>query len=172
MPNEEIMNAIKTAIQLEKDGEKFFKEAANNTNNEQGKQMFRQLALDEARHLKVFQEMFEGLTGDLKWGELLRDTKGAVKVPIFKEEELKKSKDRGTTADIEALRLALDAEREAISFFGKVADSVDDEKAKEVFKRIQKEEEFHYALIQAEIDHIHNSGFWFDMADFKLDGLA
>ena len=45
--------AIKMAIQLEKDGMKFFTEAAKRTSSESGKKIFRTLAKEEAIHLEV-----------------------------------------------------------------------------------------------------------------------
>jgi len=44
---ENIKNAIKTAIQMEKDGHSFYKKAAAQTTSEMGKSIFESLANDE-----------------------------------------------------------------------------------------------------------------------------
>ena len=56
---ENIKDAIKTAIQMEKDGYSFYKKAAAQTNSDMGKTIFEGLAADEQMHLGVFEKMFE-----------------------------------------------------------------------------------------------------------------
>ena len=53
------VDAIKMAIQLEKDGRAFFEEAAQKTENQLGKKMFEKLAKDEIDHLRTFQNIFD-----------------------------------------------------------------------------------------------------------------
>jgi rubrerythrin len=47
---------------------------------------------------------------------------------------------------------------------------VDDPQAREIFKKMCEEEKFHYDLLQAQHDSLTNSGFWFDSAEFRMDG--
>jgi len=56
--SQQIKDAIKGAILLEINGRKFFNHAADITQHEKGKKMFRFLAEEETRHLEVFSELF------------------------------------------------------------------------------------------------------------------
>jgi len=39
-----------------------------------------------------------------------------------------------------------------------------------MFNRICDEERLHYDLLQAQNDSVTNSGFWLDVAEFRMDG--
>ena len=54
----EVENGIKEAIRLEINGRKFFLHAADITEHEKGKKMFRFLADEEVKHLEVFGKLF------------------------------------------------------------------------------------------------------------------
>ena len=56
--SQEIKNAIKGAMLLEINGRKFFNHAADVTQHERGKKMFRFLAEEEVKHLKTFSDLF------------------------------------------------------------------------------------------------------------------
>jgi rubrerythrin len=57
-----------------------------------------------------------------------------------------------------------------MQFFEKAIAEAENEEAKQIFQRILDEEKGHYDLIQAEMDSINNSGFWFDVQEFYMDG--
>ena len=60
---EDIKDAIKTAIQMEKDGYSFYKKAASQTNSDMGKTIFESLANDELLHLVTsFPNLLVGLS--------------------------------------------------------------------------------------------------------------
>ncbi len=164
-----VAEAIKMAIELEKDGYRFFKDAAAKTENSLGKKMFESLAADETNHLETFQRMFETIAGKETWGSIRDSISPAGKVPVF-EDVSKKSPAKGTTSEIEALQLAMDVEKRAIEFFDKAAREADDPLAKEIFQKVREQEEYHYGLIEAQRDYVTKSGFWFDIAEFRMDG--
>lgn len=167
----EVKEAIKTAIQLEKDGRQFFERAAEETKNELGKKMFLKLASDEVRHLVTFERMFKTLADPETWKELLKEGPPQERMPYFSEKEESRSPAEKGAGEVEALRQALEVERKAIDFFKKVAEQAGDSEASRIFEIIAQEEVTHYDLIQAQIDSVTNAGFWFDVGEFKMDGL-
>lgn len=66
------------------------------------------------------------------------------------------------------LNKALDVEIETSSFYKEMVDRLEDEPQK-MFKRFLEIEEGHLALVQAEIDSITGTGFWFDFQEFNLE---
>lgn len=164
-----VAEAIRMAIELEKDGEKFFREAANKTENKLGKKMFQSLAEDELKHLETFQHMFDTMTGTDAWRSIAEEIGRLGKVPVF-EEVSKKSPVKDSTSEVEGLRLAMEIEKKAIEFFSEAIEQADDPVAVEIFERIRGQEEYHYGLIQAQYDYVAKTGFWFDVAEFRMDG--
>jgi rubrerythrin len=166
-----VREAIKTAVQLEKDGRAFFEQAAEETKNELGKKMFRKLAADEIRHLQVFKKMFETLTDPKTWSQLCKEGPSRERMPFFGEKaKTRKAAEKGA-GELSALRQALEVERKAIDFFRQVAQDTDDADARRIFETIAREETSHYDLIQAQIDSVTHSGFWFDIGEFQMDGM-
>lgn len=166
----EVKEAIKTAIQLEKDGRQFFEKAAAETKNRLGQKMFRKLAADEVRHLVTFEKMFKTLADPKTWQELLREGPPRERMPFFAEKTQSRSPAEKGAGELSALRQALEVERKAIDFFKDVAERAGDSEAKRIFELIAQEEVFHYDLIQAQIDSVTNAGFWFDVGEFQMDG--
>jgi rubrerythrin len=164
----EVIEAIKMAIQMEKDGLRYYEEAAAKTDNELAKKTFQRIAQDEVAHLKTFQHMFDTITGTDDWRELAKFTPKVGKVPLF-EGEVEKKGDVNPS-DVDALRIAIDNERKGIEHYKNATATTDDEMAKEIFSKIREEEEYHYDLLQAQLDYLTKSGFWFDIGEFQMDG--
>jgi rubrerythrin len=167
----EIREAIKTAIQLEKDGKAFFDQAAQETKNELGKKMFRKLAADEVRHLQTFKEMFQTITDPALWKKLMAEGPPKTRMPYFEQKTGNRTPAEKGAGELSALQQALGVERKAIDFFKKTAQEASDPEASRIFKAIANEEEGHYDLIQAQIDSVTHSGFWFDIGEFQMDGM-
>lgn len=164
----DVIEAIKLAIRIEKVGKQYYEEAARKTANELGKKMFESLAKDELVHLETFEKMFGTIAGKEEWRELAKGSPKVGKVPIFEEEASEKSK--ADTNDIDALRVALDNERDSIELYKKASEEIKDSLARKIFNKIREEEEYHYDLLQAQKDHLTKSGFWFDVGEFRMDG--
>jgi rubrerythrin len=168
----EVLNVIKESIKLEINGRNFFEHAAEMTHNEHGKKMFRKLAQDEVGHLTAFGQLFSAVIGNEEWKKFVDEEETKGPAPII--EELKTRIEKGAkeerASELEAIRIGMDLERKAINFFEKSEKETTDDKAREIFKRIGDEEKIHYDLLQAQYDSVTNSGFWFDIAEFKMDG--
>lgn len=162
-----VVEAIKMAIQMENDGQRFYEDCAKKTKNELGKKMFESLAQDEITHLNTFQKMFNTITETEEWREFAEVSPKVGKVPIF-EGEIEKKAD-ANPSDLDAIRVAMDNERKSIDHYRKAASEAEDPLAVKIFNKICKEEEYHYDLLQAQRDYLTKSGFWFDVAEFQMD---
>jgi rubrerythrin len=166
----EIIDVMRESIKLELNGKSFFEQVADATHNELGKKMFMKLANDETQHLTIFSDMFTKLVGE-EWKTHVGDFKSPDKAPLI-EALVKKIASAGKEArasELEAISIAMDLERNAIEFFNGAAQKTSDAKAREVFNKIADEERLHYDLLQAQYDYLSNSGYWFDVAEFKMD---
>ncbi len=162
--------AIKMAIQMEKDGRAFYEEAARKTTSKLGKEIFESLAKDEIKHLHTFQKMFEAMTGEGDWkAEVDKYTSQVRKAPIFQDSAEKAGE--ADPNDVEAIRLAMDKERGGIEYYGKLAEETGDDLARELFTRIKDEEVYHYDLLQLQYDSLTGAGVWYDMSEFQMDGM-
>lgn len=169
MLDKEIAEAMKTAIEMEKSGHRFFSEAAIKVEHPVGKKLFNRLAAEEIDHLRTFERIFSELSSGSDWRQISSMVTPRKRVPYF-DEARKQFEPLNLTVELDYLKQALDLERKAIRFFEDAIRDARSEGAKAVFERILAEERAHYDLIQSEIDSISNSGFWFDVQEFKMDG--
>ena len=70
--SKEVENAIREAIKLEINGRKFFNHAAEVTDHEKGKKMFRFLADEEVKHLETFGNLFSQILKGEDWKKYVR----------------------------------------------------------------------------------------------------
>ena len=167
--SQQVKDAIKGAILLEVNGRKFFNHAADVTEHESGKKMFRFLAEEEVKHLKTFTELFGQILGSKDWKKHLspHDLEGEAPLVEKLKERMKRE---GTKGETEALSIGMQLEMDAINFFQNAASETDDPAARKIFNDICEEEKFHYDLLQSQHDSVTNSGFWLDSAEFQMDG--
>lgn len=167
----DVVKLVKEAIRLEIKGRAFFNEAAESTENELGRKMFSRLADEEVEHMKAFGKLFTESTGDEEWKQFVRAEEREISSVIEKlRKRLEGAKKEKGSGDLEALRIGMELERSAIDLFTKMAAESTSPKARELAGEICEEERTHYDLLQAQYDSVHNSGFYFNDAEFRLDG--
>jgi len=167
--SKDVENVIREAIKLEINGRKFFNHAAEVTHHPRGKKMFLHLAEEEVKHLETFGKLFSEILGGTDWKKEIKpeDVSGEASLVEKLKESMKKEEGKG---EIEALRIGMELEQDAIDFFQKAAAETDDPVARKMFLEISEEEKFHYDLLQAQYDSVTGSGFWLGSAEFQMDG--
>ena len=154
------MKEIKMALQLEKDGYAYYKKAAELCPNEYGKKMFEKLSKDEIEHLAKFKEIAEEIFGKIEEGQ-------GKHLDIFEKIDFSSK-----SGEYDALRHAIEFEERARKFFEESAKKAKNERIRELFQRIAKEEEMHKELLEAELNYLQKSGVWFDYQEFRMDSFS
>lgn len=159
---ENVKDAILTAIQMEKDGYAFYTKAAAQTRSDMGRTIFESLAADEQRHLDVFQKMFEEKIGQSEWNDLINSSKKYANIPIFPTDFKEAPGMDPDSTEIDALRIAMDSEKEAIEYYNNIKEKLDNQELKNVINEIIEQEKNHYSLLEKEFNHINTTGYWFE----------
>lgn len=158
-----VKDAIKTAIQMERDGYSFYQKAAAQTSSELGQEIFKSIAEDELTHLEVFEKMFEDKVGTDEWNTLVDSSKKYAELKIFpKDLETTEGKEPDTN-ELDALRIAMDAEKEAIDYYTDMKDKTENEEVIKIIDEIIEQEKNHYLILEKEFNHIQTTGYWFDL---------
>ena len=112
--------------------------------------------------------MFNEILGGTDWKQYHPDdVSGEAPLVTKLKESMKNEEGKG---EIEAIRIGMELEDNAITFFQEAAAATDDPVAKKIFRDISEEEKFHYDLLQAQYDSVTESGFWLGSAEFQMDG--
>jgi len=168
-PISQLAESIRMAIDLEKSGRAFYLLAAERTANPTGRTIFSRLAKEETQHLLTFERMLDDEEGLSGWRSWLKEYPNHPPLPVFGEKAEKSIKE-GSMDELQALRVAMKQEREAMEYYGRIAESSGNEAVAGIFSFVREQEVYHHDLLQAEYDSITQSGFWFDNAEFRMDG--
>ncbi|MBC7225012.1 MAG: hypothetical protein H5T59_12200, partial [Anaerolineae bacterium] len=94
-PYDEALAALRKAIQLEQEGQAFYRKAAERTANPKGAATFRSLAEDEVLHEQILRRQMEALASGEGWRALdeVGEVTGELPASLFPqgEEGLKKA---------------------------------------------------------------------------------
>jgi rubrerythrin len=161
---ESVKDAIRTAIQMEKDGHSFYQKAAAQTTSEMGQAVFKSLAADELLHLEVFQKLFDENVGKQEWYDLVNTSKKYADIQIFpKDLRTIEGGINPETSEIDALRIAMDSEQKAIDYYSKIRELSTDEEVNKIIDEIINQEKNHYSILEGEFHHINSTGYWFEL---------
>jgi len=156
MEKTQILSALDRAILAETEAHKFYREAAEKTDDTGGAAMFRELSEFEAHHREHLQKLKASLEGQGDW--IAYPAKQISKVPAG---EAKGRKAVGSHADaVEALRIAIAAEERAITEYRALSAGAPDERGRDMFEKLAEEEELHRKLLDDQYYALNNRGVW------------
>lgn len=167
--NFELVAALKTAYEAEKEGMRTYLKFAKGTSVAGGKDMFIQLALDEVDHMELIQTFMEKM--------LKGETFTPVEVPKGRlskimpdlDDASRQKIDKASVSDEQALKVGMEQEEKSRDFYLAEAGKAQDAAVKDLFQKLADVEQKHYNILRAEYDFILKDGFWFDAMEFSLE---
>jgi len=148
---------LQYAIQLERDGQAFYTQAAAATRNPLGRKMFEGLAADERRHEEVLLGLSRESPAALE-GEMPKRRLATLFATVG--EALRRELD-ADASDTAAVEKALVMERASIAHYRQQAERAAGEHARALYRRLVEEEEQHADILQGCLTYLNRSGQWF-----------
>lgn len=161
---------LTTALKYEIKIRDLYREADSIVDDERGKAIFRALADDEQGHV----DFLEYSIAQLKANDTVDPEKLQTNIPTKTDIEANIEKMRAKIpeqmlGDIKTvLNSALQMEIETSSFYRDARDKSEGE-IREILERFLEIEENHVDVVQIELDHAMNSGFWFNFMEVSLE---
>ena len=155
-----IVDIFKYAMQMEKDGENYYHQLAQQTANKGLQTILIMLADDEVKHYNAIKRI-QTTEAHIAETTILTDAKN-VFVQI-------KESSKNFDFDIkqtELYRKAQDIEKESRDFYLEKANEVAEEYQKELFLRLAEEEKKHYFLLDNIIEFVSRPEQWLENAEF------
>jgi rubrerythrin len=165
--------AITTALEYEARVHATYREAVASAEHETARKVFQTLCDEEQGHIKYLRERLDEWrsTGEITVAELetVLVPKAVIENGVAKLRERFDGEGRGGRGiELDSLNKALEVERETSTFYKEMVATLDIV-GKTLFERFVEIEEGHLAIVQAEMDMVTGSGFWFDTAEFSLE---
>lgn len=156
------MNVFEFAMQMEKDGEAFYREIAGKTKNAGLQKIFTTLADEEVVHYNTFKKLYDKTTVEVVESNILDKAKN-----IFIE--LKDAGGLDISAELpqtEAYEKALETEKEAYTFYEQKAEESDDPEEKQILLTFAREERRHYELLKNILEFVSRPHQWLENAEY------
>lgn len=158
------MDIFEFAIQMERDGQQFYRELAAETSHNGIKGVLNKLASEELEHEHAIQRIRKG-SGSIMESDILNKAKN-----VF--QQMKDFGDQSDwSGDEESLyRQAMDLEQRSVSFYLDRAEQIENPEQKTLFKKLAEEEKKHYRLMSNLTDFVASPKTWLEDARFsRLD---
>ncbi len=161
------MNVYEYAMKVEKDGEKYYRDLASQTNDAGLQSILNMLAEEEVKHYVVFDKMNKNQTVPTQ-----------PHVDVFESAKTIFQKMREENAEacfsddqVEYYKNALRSEENSYKFYTEKALLLEDAEQKEIFLRIAEEERQHMVLLENLVEYISFPERWMENAEFNhMDG--
>ncbi len=172
---------LRRGMSLERDGYKFYMRAAERASDDRGAAMFRDLANQEVDHLRLLLAEYEALeeTGDwLPHKEAMarpldlepeapdlpgEEPPGDYQLPVFTAE-----REVSLESDLAALDFGLETEDITRELYARGAEQTDDQRAREAYQFLVKQEERHYELLDNTREYLSENQTWWDSEEYPF----
>ena len=160
-----VMEQLDFALQMERDGLKFFTEAAQAVQDSAAKKMLQSLAKDEERHEQILLDLKEGKMGQVQ-GETLEGVKTIFQDLVDTGDTLFKKEDSLS----EVLKKGAELERRAIGVYRKLIESTDNPEVQKVWETLKREEKRHEKLLRLTLEYVDQPEIVLENAEFLFHG--
>jgi len=165
------LTALEKAMEVERQGEAFYKEIAAHMQDPSGKAVFETLAKDEVEHVRILQAEYENIQ---KQGEWMKLSAAQVCVPSAPLKLFPAKRDAALAVpanakDVDALNLAMEFEEKGYHAYVKLGAETSDLEGKKVFNFLAKQESSHYLFLRKTHEYLTTQGTWyFDDQEFPM----
>ena len=162
--------AIRTAIEYEQKIFELYADLTRKAADAAGRRVFESLRDDEENHVAYLEHRLKQL---LESGEItVEKLESAIPPPEVIAQEMGKLKQRTDRDDRknekQMLSKALHLETETSRFYERLVGEMVAE-SREMFSRFLEIENAHIELVQAQLDYLSHTGYWFDFKEFDME---
>lgn len=167
----ELEKAIVTALDYEVRIRDLYLNLAETTQNEDGRALFNALRNDEQCHVDYLTHLLEqlhqkGVVGNDELATAI-PSKAQIEKSLEKLQPVANRDDH--KMEQQMLSKALEMEVATSRFYQQLIADID-EQYRALFVRFLEIENAHIDLVQAQLDYITGTGYWFDMKEFDMSG--
>lgn len=167
------LGILRRGMSLERDGYRFYMQAAERASDERGRRMFQDLARQEADHLRLLLAEYRSLEAGQGWLPYQRAMQADFPLdpaaPDLPGEEPPEpmpvfTPDRPISleGDIAALEFGLETERLSRELYARAAEEMAEPNAVEAYRFLTRQEEAHYRLLQDTHEYLTQNRTWWD----------
>lgn len=159
------MDIYEFAMQMEKDGESYYRDLAIRTDNVGLKNILCSLADAEVKHYKILQKMKAHEEVQVPDTKILSEVKN-----IFAKMKDEKNSSGIKYSEVDLYKHARELEKKSLEFYSEKAEESNDQKQKNILLKIADEEKRHFTILENIINFISKPETWLEDAEwYHLD---
>ena len=158
---------LEMAMEIEREGRKFYLDAAERTEDDKGKAMWRSLARQEALHIEYLTNARRALVEKGRWASF-----GMGGVRFLSEQDIRRIFPETAEGEVEpsadelaALKTGIEMEIKSRDLYEDLAKKTKEPQGKDMYEKLARWEETHRQLLQAGYDYLKKTGFWLDVQE-------
>lgn len=154
--NQDPINALKIAIEREKEAQQFYTDTAAHTEDNNGKKMLQWLANEEGWHRAGLEKQLKSMMSNNAWEEWQEINTAISQNELSETAETAPTREATSSAHIteseeSALRTAMRTEQKTVKFYHDFGEATTDPEGKKVFQSLVKQEAGHLKVLQSAI---------------------
>lgn len=171
------LSVLRRAMKGERDGYRFYVEAAKRSADPAGAGTFGSLARAEEDHLRLILVEHQSLSAGQGWVDpeeaMARDVEVDINKPLPGEEAEPKKESPfsatwaayevdGLAGDLAALEFGMDMEKRFYNMYREAAEQTEEPLAHQAYEFLMKEENKHFKILQDAYDYLSDNKHWWD----------
>lgn len=146
---------LRIAMEMERRGEDFYRRSARISKNPKTVSALEQLANDERLHFAEFERLLKGVEFSCEaYDQETNAYLSAIAADVVFSEGLMALKRQGFDSPQGALIEAIQSEKDSVLFYSELAEKASDEKARQIFSEIIRQEKGHMRILQMRLENI------------------
>jgi len=155
--------ALQNAIQMEKDGKKFYLNASQESSNELGKALLKSLADEEDIHRQKFEEIYEAIRSQKAWPKTDFQPDGGrnLRTIFIQIGERLGSAIKAPATELDAVQTAMNLESKTYDFYKTQSEKATYEVERGFYEALAIQEKEHHLILLDYYEYLKDPAAWF-----------
>ena len=155
--------ALQNAIQMEKDGKKFYLNASRASSNELGKALLKSLAYEEDVHRQKFEEIYEAIRSQKTWPKTDFQPDGGrrLRTIFIQIGERLGFAIKTSATEFDAVQTAINLESKTYDFYKTQGKKATYEVEREFYEALAAQEKEHHLILLDYYEYLKDPAAWF-----------
>ncbi|HUV45206.1 MAG TPA: ferritin family protein [Dehalococcoidales bacterium] len=159
---DQTLNALQTAIQMEIDGKEYYLEASRKSSNKLGRELLQTLAAEEDLHRQKFQSIFDTIRNKKEWPTVdFQPEGGTLLRTILARAEGTDSSIKASATELDAVQTAIDMESKTYDFYKSQGSDARYGAERDFYEALAAEEREHQLVLLDYHEYLRDPAAWF-----------
>ena len=171
--HDKTLQALQTAIQMEIDGKAYYLKASQQSSNELGKKLLKNLAAEEDIHRQTFERIYNAIRKEKDWPKTdFQPDGGRTLRTIFAQAAGQGgAKAKAADSELDAVKKAMDMENETYDFYKQREQAATYAAEREFYQALSAQEKEHHLILLDYYEYLKDPAAWFvEKEHHSLDG--